>query len=125
MNESNTASGTAVASANESSRADANAPSGKVDDVVIKASGLHKRFVEGSGDEALDVHVLQGVDLVVGRGETIAIVGASGSGKSTLLHLMGGLEAPSEGTVELNGRDFAGMSPAAQGEWRNASLGFI
>jgi lipoprotein-releasing system ATP-binding protein len=92
---------------------------------VIRASGLHKRFVEGSGDAALNVHVLQGVDLVVHQGETIAIVGASGSGKSTLLHLMGGLEAPSEGSVELAGRDFASMSATAQGQWRNGHLGFV
>jgi lipoprotein-releasing system ATP-binding protein len=93
--------------------------------VVIKAGGLHKRFTEGSGDAALDVHVLQGVELVVRQGETVAVVGASGSGKSTLLHLMGGLEAPSAGSVELAGRDFAGMGAADQGEWRNRHLGFI
>ncbi len=92
---------------------------------VIRARGLHKRFTEGSGDAALDVHVLQGVDLTVARGETIAIVGASGSGKSTLLHLMGGLEAPSDGSVELMGRDFAGMGAGSQGDWRNAHLGFV
>ena len=96
-----------------------------MNEVVIKATGLHKRFTEGSGDAALDVHVLQGVDLNVERGETIAIVGASGSGKSTLLHLMGGLEAPSEGRVELLGRDISGMSAREQGDWRNAHLGFI
>jgi len=95
------------------------------DPVVIRASGLHKRFTEGTGNSALDVHVLQGVDLTVTRGETLAIVGASGSGKSTLLHLMGGLEAPSQGRVELAGRDFGDMSAAAQGEWRNQHLGFI
>ena len=94
-------------------------------DVVIRASGLHKRFTEGAGDAALDVHVLQGVDLTVERGETIAIVGASGSGKSTLLHLMGGLEAPSAGRVELMGRDLDQMSASDQGDWRNAQLGFI
>jgi lipoprotein-releasing system ATP-binding protein len=94
-------------------------------EVVIHASGLHKRFTEGSGADALDVHVLQGVDLTVQRGETVAIVGASGSGKSTLLHLMGGLEAPSAGRVELVGRDFATLSAAAQGDWRNRHLGFI
>ena len=97
----------------------------KTSDVVIRATGLHKRFTDGSGDAALDVHVLQGVSLTVKRGETIAIVGASGSGKSTLLHLMGGLEAPSEGRVELMGRDIAGMGASAQGSWRNAHLGFI
>jgi lipoprotein-releasing system ATP-binding protein len=91
------------------------------DEVVIRASGLHKRFT----DAALDVHVLQGVDLTVRRGETLAIVGASGSGKSTLLHLMGGLDAPTEGRVQLLGRDFAGMSAAQQGDWRNQHLGFI
>ena len=96
-----------------------------MNEIVIQARGLHKRFTEGSGDDALDVHVLQGVDLTVRRGETIAIVGASGSGKSTLLHLMGGLEAPSEGSVELAGRDFAGMSAAVQGDWRNRQLGFV
>jgi len=92
---------------------------------VIDARGLHKRFTEGSGSERLDVHVLRGIDLTVQRGEAVAVVGASGSGKSTLLHLLGGLEAPTEGRVQLQGRDFAGMSPSAQGEWRNQHLGFV
>jgi lipoprotein-releasing system ATP-binding protein len=95
------------------------------DDVVIRVSGLHKRFIEGSGNGALDVHVLQGVDLAVKRGETLAIVGASGSGKSTLLHLMGGLDAPTSGQVQLQGRDFADLDASAQGDWRNQHLGFI
>ncbi|MEO7335500.1 MAG: ATP-binding cassette domain-containing protein [Caldimonas sp.] len=92
---------------------------------IVRARGLHKRFIEGSGASHLDVAVLQGVDLVVGRGEAVAIVGASGSGKSTLLHLLGGLEAPTQGQVELAGRSFVGMSASAQGEWRNRHLGFI
>ncbi len=92
---------------------------------VIRARGLHKRFSEGSGNSKLDVQVLHGVDLEVQQGETIAIVGASGSGKSTLLHLLGGLEAPTEGTVQLNGRDFAQMGAAEQGDWRNRHLGFV
>ena len=88
---------------------------------VVVAQGLHKRFTEGG----LDVAVLQGVDLSVPPGQTLAIVGASGSGKSTLLHLLGGLEAPTQGSVMLAGRDFATMGPAEQGEWRNKQLGFI
>ena len=69
--------------------------------------------------------VLQGVDLQVHRGETLAIVGASGSGKSTLLHLMGGLDAPTSGSVELFGRDLASLSAAEQGRLRNQHLGFV
>ena len=88
---------------------------------VIAATQLHKRFTEGG----LDVHVLQGVDLQVRRGETVAIVGASGSGKSTLLHLLGGLEAPSQGRVVLGGRDLSKMGASAQGDWRNQQLGFV
>jgi ABC-type sugar transport system ATPase subunit len=92
---------------------------------ILAATNLHKRFTEGSGASRLDVAVLQGVDLAVQRGETVAIVGASGSGKSTLLHLLGGLEAPTQGKVELAGRDFVHMGAAEQGEWRNRHLGFI
>ena len=92
---------------------------------VLRAVDLHKRFVEGRGENALDVTVLRGVNLHVHAGETLAVVGASGSGKSTLLHLLGGLEAPTAGSVELMGRDFASMSAAQQGEWRNRHLGFV
>ena len=92
---------------------------------VIVARGLDKRFTEGSGASRIDVHVLRGVDLDVHAGETLAIVGASGSGKSTLLHLLGGLEAPSGGTVLLCGKDFVSQSAAEQGEWRNRHLGFV
>ncbi len=92
---------------------------------VIAATGLHKRFVEGSGSSRIDVHVLQGVDLHVRGGEALAIVGASGSGKSTLLHLLGGLEAPTDGNVLLCGRDFTTLDATEQGEWRNRHLGFV
>ena len=86
--------------------------SGAAASPIVEASDLHKRFVEGSGSSRIDVHVLQGVDLTVRRGETLAIVGASGSGKSTLLHLLGGLEAPTSGNVLLCGRDFTTLAPA-------------
>ena len=89
--------------------------------IVLQATGLTKRFVEGR----LDVTVLQGVDLQVHAGETIAIVGTSGSGKSTLLHLMGGLDAPTSGQVKLQGQDLSMLSAEQQGRLRNQHLGFV
>jgi lipoprotein-releasing system ATP-binding protein len=89
--------------------------------VVLKVRGLTKRFHEGR----IDLTVLHGVDLDVHAGETLAIVGASGSGKSTLLHLMGGLDAPTSGSVELHGRDMALADAAEQGRLRNQHLGFV
>ena len=90
-------------------------------EVVLEAKGLTKRFTEGR----LDVTVLHGVDLQIRAGETLAIVGASGSGKSTLLHLLGGLDAPTAGTVRLKGSEMSALSPDRQGQLRNQHLGFI
>ena len=89
--------------------------------VILQACDLSKRFNDG----VLDVTVLQSLNLEVHRGETLAIVGASGSGKSTLLHLLGGLDAPTSGTVALMSKDWARMSASEQGAWRNQHLGFV
>jgi len=94
-------------------------------ELILQAHDLHKRFVEGRGADALDVTVLRGVSLAVMRGETLAVVGASGSGKSTLLHLLGGLDTPTSGRVELMGTDLSSLNAAAQGRWRNQHLGFV
>jgi lipoprotein-releasing system ATP-binding protein len=92
---------------------------------VLRATALSKRFREGAGDTAIDLTVLQSLTLEVRAGDTLAVTGASGSGKSTLLHLLGGLEAPTSGRVELMGRSFADMDAAEQGRWRNLHLGFV
>ncbi len=89
--------------------------------IVLQAHGLHKRYTEGR----LDVTVLRGVDLQVHAGEILAVVGASGSGKSTLLHLLGGLDAPTSGRVELMEQDFSALTPSVQGQLRNQHLGFV
>ena len=101
--------------------APASGAAGVAPEVVLRVRGLTKRFSEGR----FDLTVLHGVDLDVRAGETLAIVGSSGSGKSTLLHLMGGLDAPSAGSVELHGRNIAHADAAEQGRLRNRHLGFV
>jgi lipoprotein-releasing system ATP-binding protein len=88
---------------------------------IISCQNLSKRFKEGK----LDVEVLKGITLDIHAGEKIAIVGSSGSGKSTLLHIMGGLDLPSEGHVQIMGKDIAELNDKQRGDLRNQSLGFI
>jgi lipoprotein-releasing system ATP-binding protein len=89
--------------------------------IILKCEKLTKRYQQG----ALDVDVLKGVDFSVAEGERVAIMGSSGSGKSTLLHLLGGLEKPSSGLVELEGVNLNKVRQAKLSKLRNRSLGFI
>jgi lipoprotein-releasing system ATP-binding protein len=89
--------------------------------VVLACSGISRSFAQGR--EALTV--LRNVSLSVHRGERVAIVGVSGSGKSTLLHLLGGLDLPDTGQVQLLGKDIAKLNETERGEMRNRSLGFV
>ena len=75
---------------------------------ILEAQGLRKVYQGGDG---LPIDVLSGVDLVVSRGEFVAIVGSSGSGKSTLLHLLGALDVPTSGGVRLDGEPYADQTP--------------
>ncbi|HEX5612504.1 MAG TPA: ATP-binding cassette domain-containing protein, partial [Burkholderiales bacterium] len=91
-----------------------------MNDAVLSCSGLKKTY-QGPAP----VPVLTGVDLQVRRSEHVAIMGKSGSGKSTLLHLLGGLDAPTEGRVLVNGRELSAMGEAERGRVRNETLGFV
>ncbi|MET0496896.1 MAG: lipoprotein-releasing ABC transporter ATP-binding protein LolD [Steroidobacteraceae bacterium] len=88
---------------------------------VLACAGLVKRFQQGDAR----VDVLNGVDLSVLPGERLAIVGASGSGKTTLLQLLGGLDLPTEGSVDIAGQKISELSDAARGSLRNRALGFV
>mgnify|MGYP000209307275 CR=1 FL=1 len=88
---------------------------------TIRAEGLRKSFRSGSAE----LHVLNGIDLAVARGELIAIIGPSGSGKSTLLHLLGALDTPTSGAIYFDGRALAALSEAERAHYRNRSVGFV
>jgi len=88
---------------------------------VLQCSSLTKCFEEGGQR----LEVLRGVDLSVGRGESVAIIGASGSGKTTLLQLLGGLDSPTSGSVRVLGRDLAAMGEGERGRMRNRTIGFV
>ena len=87
----------------------------------LSCHGLVRHFRE----QGRVLEVLRGVDLEIAAGERLAVVGASGSGKTTLLQLLGGLDTPTRGWVELNGRNFSAMRPAERGSRRNRHVGFV
>ncbi len=91
------------------------------DPATLTCEHVSKHFEEA--DHRLEV--LRDVNLVVERGETLAIVGASGSGKTTLLQILGGLDLPTGGTVRIKGRSFAELADSARGRLRNEALGFV
>ncbi|MDH5659887.1 MAG: lipoprotein-releasing ABC transporter ATP-binding protein LolD [Gammaproteobacteria bacterium] len=90
-------------------------------DIVLMCEGLNKTFTEGPAD----VEVLKDISLSIKKGEQVAIIGSSGSGKSTLLQLLGGLDLPTKGRVEVNGNDMASLDETRRGILRNQNLGFV
>ena len=88
---------------------------------VLTARGVCRSFREGTST----LEVLIGVELAVARGERLAIIGASGSGKTTLLQILGGLDQPNAGVVEVAGRDIHALSERERSELRNRTIGFV
>jgi len=76
-------------------------------------------------DAGTTLHVLRGIDLIIEKGEQIAVMGASGSGKSTLLHLLGGLDTPTSGEIHIDGTPVLHLNAVQLGRLRNRALGFI
>jgi lipoprotein-releasing system ATP-binding protein len=91
-------------------------------EAAVEAREIHKAFVGGDGHE---LTVLEGVNLRVEAGETVAIVGSSGAGKSTLLHLLGALDRPTSGAVFLGGRDISEVNGDELARIRNRKVGFV
>jgi lipoprotein-releasing system ATP-binding protein len=89
--------------------------------IVLAARGVARRFHEGS----TTLEVLRSLDLEVRAGERLGIIGASGSGKTTLLQILGGLDRPDAGRVEIDGRDLHGLSESERGQLRNHAIGFV
>lgn len=88
---------------------------------LLRAQDLHKHYHLGHED----VHVLRGVDLDVGRGQWVCILGGSGSGKSTLLHLLAGLDTPDRGGVHFQDAELFDLTPSRRDHFRNTHLGFV
>ena len=90
-------------------------------DMLVQVRGVDKMFHRGSED----IHVLLNLDLDIPRGEFLALMGPSGSGKSTLLNLIGGLDRPSKGTVQIDGQHIDSMSDRGLTAWRARHVGFV
>ncbi len=90
-------------------------------ETLLVARGIRKNYRMGSSV----IEVLKGLDLEIGEGEVVAVVGASGIGKSTLLHILGLLDRPDQGTVHCRGIDLFSLSQRERARWRNRTFGFI
>jgi putative ABC transport system ATP-binding protein len=88
---------------------------------LVRINGIHKYYTRGS--ERIDV--LKGVNLEIPQGDFLALMGPSGSGKTTLLNMMGGLDKPSSGSIDVGGTDIVGLSGGQLSRWRSHHIGFV
>src|SRR3954447_12917968 len=95
--------------------------SNKTDPIVARLKGVAKQYRRG----AEVVPVLEKLDLDLPRGDFVALMGPSGSGKTTLLNLLGGLDRPTTGTIEVDGLAIDRLSDSALGRWRGDNVGFV
>src|SRR5436190_18978131 len=90
-------------------------------DSLVRVREVHKHFTRGSER----IEVLKGVNLDIPQGEFLALMGPSGSGKTTLLNLMGGLDAPTEGSVDVDGLQVSSLRGSQLSKWRSENIGFV
>jgi lipoprotein-releasing system ATP-binding protein len=90
-------------------------------EIILNGIDIHRSFPTGAGM----LHVLKGVNIGVKKGEIVAVVGASGVGKSTLLHILGALDRPTKGKVNLNSTDVFSLSDKKLAHFRNKTIGFV
>lgn len=88
---------------------------------LLKIEGVDKTYRQGE----LEVHALDGIDLTIEEGEFAALVGPSGSGKTTLLNVIGGLDAPTAGQIQLNGIELTALKESQLSDFRLFQLGFV
>jgi lipoprotein-releasing system ATP-binding protein len=87
------------------------------DTPILEANNIHKAYG--------DIEVLKGIDISLNKGEMISVVGASGAGKSTLLHILGSLDKPDMGDLNISGRNINGLSRNKLAAFRNSEIGFV
>lgn len=93
-----------------------------MNDTVLKLEGVKRTFTQASGNR---LEILKGIDLDIRRGEVVALVGPSGAGKSTLLHIVGLLERPDDGTIQINGETCGKLDDGARTRLRRYHIGFV
>jgi len=92
------------------------------EEVIVKTENLHKIYAQGT---EMQVHALKGVNLEIKKGEIVAIMGPSGCGKTTLLNLLGGIDFPTEGKIEISGKDISTINDEEMTQFRLKNIGYI